>query len=56
VGGREAQYDRWRAVCDFSGTIFEPEAWYLPESRVLVFDIFGQPETEAFLRSFRFED
>ena len=55
VGDRMAEYDRWRAECGTSGAIFEPEAWYLPESQVLVFDIFGHPETVDFLASFHFD-
>src|SRR5262245_2975802 len=55
VGARTAYYDRWRAECPQSGFSFEPEAWYLPDSRVVVFDVFGQPETEAFLASFEFD-
>lgn len=55
VGDRTASYDRWRAVCPQSGFTFEPEAWFLPESRVVVFDVFGHDETEAFLASFEFD-
>jgi hypothetical protein len=55
VGGRSAEYDRWSAQCELSGFRFEPQAWYVPESQLLVFDIFGHPETEDFLASFEFD-
>jgi hypothetical protein len=55
VGDRTASYDRWRAVCPQSGFSFEPQAWFLPQSKVLIFDVFGHDETEAFLASFEFD-
>lgn len=56
VGDHTAEYSRWRATCQRSDFQFEPEAWYLPESKVLIFDIFGHPETEDFLASFEFDE
>ena len=32
------------------------EAWFLPESELLIIDVLGQPETEAILQSFEFGD
>jgi hypothetical protein len=55
VGDRTAIYDRWTADCQITGDTFEPQAWYVPESRVLVFDIFSHDQTEAFLASFEFD-
>jgi hypothetical protein len=56
VGDRTAVYDRWSAQCDLSGDAFEPQAWYLPDAQVLVFDMFSHPETEDFLASFEFDE
>jgi hypothetical protein len=54
VGDRTATYDQWFARCSESGFTFTPRAWLLPQSEVLVVDVFGLPETEAILASFRF--
>jgi hypothetical protein len=54
VGERTATYDQWFARCSESGFTFTPRAWLLPQSQVLVVDVFGLPETEAILASFRF--
>jgi hypothetical protein len=54
VGDRVASYDQWFARCSESGFTFTPRAWLLPQSKVLVVDVFGLPETEAILASFRF--
>ena len=56
VGTRTAAYTRWSAVCETSGFRFSPEAWFLPESELLIIDVVGQPETEAILQSFGFGD
>ena len=56
VGSRTAAYSRWSAVCEKSGFRFGPEAWYLPESQLLIIDVLDQPETEAILQSFEFGD
>jgi hypothetical protein len=56
VGDRTAVYDQWSAQCDLSGVAFEPQAWYLPDAQVLVFDMFSHPETEDFLASFEFDE
>jgi hypothetical protein len=55
VGDKTANYNRWRAVCAVSRFTFEPQAWFLPQSKVLIFDVFGHDETEAFLASFQFD-
>jgi hypothetical protein len=56
VGSRTAAYSRWSVVCERSGFEFGPQAWFLPESQLLIIDVLGQPETEAILASFTFED
>jgi hypothetical protein len=56
VGSRTAAYSRWSVVCERSGFEFSPQAWFLPESQLLIIDVLGQPETEAILASFTFED
>jgi hypothetical protein len=56
VGDKTAVYDQWKAYCEQSGESFEPRAWYLPESQVVVLDVTDHPETEEFLASFRFEE
>jgi hypothetical protein len=56
VGSRTADYSRWDTVCERSGFEFSPQAWFLPESQILIVDVLGQPETEAILASFIFGD
>jgi hypothetical protein len=55
VGEHTADYNRWQANCQLSDHPFEPQAWFLPQSKVLIFDVFGHDETEAFLASFQFD-
>ena len=54
VGDHTADYDQWLARCSRSNRTFTPRAWYLPRSRIVIFDVLGRPETEAILGSFRF--
>ena len=54
VGGHQANYNRWQANCQRSDHPFEPQAWFLPQSKILILDIFGHDETEDFLASFQF--
>ncbi|HET6952001.1 MAG TPA: hypothetical protein VFI47_16585 [Acidimicrobiales bacterium] len=56
VGDRTATYDQWFARCSLSSYTFTPRAWHLPESDVLIVDVFRQPETEQILASFTFTD
>ncbi len=56
VGSHTADFSRWDAVCERSGFEFSPQAWFLPESQLLIIDVLGQPETEAILASFVFGD
>jgi hypothetical protein len=56
IGGLDALYSRWDVECSVSGHTFSPQGWYLPEEQVLIIDVVGQPETEAILDSFRFDD
>jgi hypothetical protein len=56
VGSRTAAHSRWSAVCERSGFEFSPEAWFLPESELLIIEVLDQPETEAILDSFTFVD
>jgi hypothetical protein len=52
IGGRTAVYDRWDARCE-SGFTFSPRGWHVNDEQVLIFDVLGQPETEAVLYSVR---
>lgn len=56
VGDRKAAYDQWFARCTRSSFTFTPRAWYLPKSQIVIFDVFGRPETDRILASFRFDD
>jgi hypothetical protein len=56
VGDKTAAYTQWKAYCRESGRSFEPRAWHLPNSQILVLDVTRHPETEAFLASFLFEE
>jgi hypothetical protein len=55
VGDHTANYNRWNALCE-SGDSFQPQAWYLPQSKVLILDVTGHPETEDLLASFEFDE
>jgi hypothetical protein len=54
VGDRNAVYDQWFARCSVSFTTYTPRAWHLPESRIVILDVVGRPETGAILASFIF--
>jgi hypothetical protein len=54
VGDRTADYNQWFARCGSAGGTFTPEAWLLPQSKILILDMFGHPETEALLASVEF--
>jgi hypothetical protein len=54
VGDRRADYYEWAASCD-SGYRWHPRAWYLPISKVLVFDYIETPQSAAILRGATFE-
>jgi hypothetical protein len=54
VGDRTAVYDQWEAECSQSAFRFTPRAWHLPESDIVIFDDFAQPEAEAILATVRF--
>jgi hypothetical protein len=54
VGDRRAAYNRWFARCGDAGATFTPEAWLLPQSKILIVDVFGHEETEALLDSVEF--
>ncbi|MCW2855674.1 MAG: hypothetical protein JWR52_1289 [Marmoricola sp.] len=53
VGRHRADWNRWTATC-VRGEYFHPQAWFLPQSRVVIFDYVGHPETTAVLASARF--
>jgi hypothetical protein len=53
-GGKRAAYNRWFARCGADGAEFYPEAWLLPQSQILIVDMFGHEETEALLASAEF--
>lgn len=52
VGAHRADWNRWTASC--AGHVFHPQAWYLPASRVVVFDYLGHDQTAAILASAKF--
>lgn len=54
VGGRTAYFYQWQAHCD-SGYKFSPRAWYLPASKVLIFDYVGNSAADALLRTATFD-
>jgi hypothetical protein len=54
VGDRKADYYEWDASCD-SGYKWHPRAWYLPISKVLVFDYAGRHRADALMRDATFE-
>ncbi|MFL6024804.1 MAG: hypothetical protein ACJ72O_15810 [Marmoricola sp.] len=49
VGSHHADWNRWTASC--AGRTFHPQAWYLPKSKVVIFDYFGHSETASVLGS-----
>jgi hypothetical protein len=54
VGSHNANYDRWAARCQLSGFTFRPQAWLLPASQIVIFDVLERPETDQILASFQF--
>jgi hypothetical protein len=54
VGNRSAYFYQWRAHCD-DGYRFAPRAWYLPASKILVFDYIGTASADAVLRTATFD-
>jgi hypothetical protein len=52
VGAHQAAWNRWTASC--AGRTFHPQAWYLPKSKVVIFDYLGHSETAAILASAKF--
>jgi hypothetical protein len=55
VGDKDAEWTEWAAECS-SGATFTPEAWLLPDVRVLVVEVLDRDETEGILASFEFTD
>ncbi len=53
VGAHKANWNRWTADCT-RGQYFNPQAWFLPTSRVVIFDYLGHAETAAVLASAKF--
>jgi len=54
VGNRSAYFYQWHAHCD-DGYRFAPRAWYLPTSKVLVFDYVGDATADAALSAATFD-
>lgn len=54
VGDRTAYFYEWNAHCD-DGYRFSPRAWYLPASKILVFDYVGNPAADALLKTATFD-
>jgi len=52
IGSHQADWNRWTATC--AGRTFHPQAWYLPKSKVVIFDYLGHPETASILASAKF--
>jgi hypothetical protein len=53
VGAHHADWNRWNVSCS-SGYVFHPQAWFLPKSKVVIFDYTGHAETAAVLASAKF--
>jgi hypothetical protein len=49
VGTHHASWNRWSASC--VGRTFHPQAWFLPTSKIVVFDYLDHPETASILAS-----
>lgn len=54
VGNRTAYFYQWHAHCD-DGETFAPRAWYLPASKILVFDYVGNQAADALLTTATFD-
>ena len=54
VGSHMAAWNRWSANCDDGKHPFHPQAWYLPKSKVVIFDYLEHPQTAAVLASATF--
>jgi len=54
VGDHTAVYDRWAVECEVSGFTYSPRTWHLPDSQIVILDMYGQPETDSILQTFRF--
>ncbi|RNL79454.1 hypothetical protein EFL95_10740 [Nocardioides marmorisolisilvae] len=52
VGAHQAAWNRWTASC--AGHTFHPQAWFLPKSKVLIFDYIGHSQTASVLASAKF--
>ena len=55
VGDRTADYYQWNADC-VSGYRFHPRAWYLPVSKVVMFDRIGYADIDRIVSTARFDD
>lgn len=49
VGAHRADWNRWTGSC--AGLAFHPQAWFLPTSKVVVFDYLDHAETASILAS-----
>jgi len=54
VGDRQAYFYQWHAHCD-GGYRFSPRAWYLPVSKLVVFDYVGNDIADAILDTATFD-
>ena len=54
VGSHRADYYRWAAHCD-NGFRFTPRAWFLPQSKVVVFDYLDNAESSRLLSTAAFD-
>lgn len=55
IGDRNADYYEWDASCESGNYHWTPRAWYLPISKILVFDYTGNPAADALLRTATFD-
>ena len=52
VGAHRAYWNKWTASC--AGHTFHPQAWFLPASKVVIFDYLEHPQTAAVLAAAKF--
>jgi hypothetical protein len=48
INGRKYAYQDWDVACA-DGTTFHPQAWYLPDNKVVIFSYDGGPQAQALL-------
>jgi hypothetical protein len=56
VGDRTAYTYQWTGAACQSGYTFNPRAWYLPTSQVVMFDYIGRDDIDPIVQDVRFDD